>query len=145
MIAQRFMRVMLPEEPLPAVVDLQVDGLQPGTYAACVRCVAPCGCESSPSPSSFLTVGATQEVSMATHPQNMQIVASHALATAPAALPLSCPPNFSTPPSCPPPPSAPPSLHLSAIVPSASAMLPQIPEEAIDDIGNQGFEILTLD
>jgi hypothetical protein len=145
MIAQRFMRVMLPEEPLPVVVDLQVDGLQSGTYAACVRCVAPCGCESSPSPSSFLSVGATQEVSMATRPQNIQVVASNALATAPAALPLSCPPHFGTPPSCPPPPSAPPSLHLSAIVPSSSAMLPQIPEEAIDDIGNEGFEILTLD
>merc|ERR1711959_55201 len=140
MTAQRFMRVMLPDGPLPAVVDLQVDGLQPGTYAACVRCVAPCGCESSPSPSSFLVVGtATQEKNMAS-PQAMQIVA-----TAPAPLPLSCPPHFTTPPSCPPPPSAPPSLPLSAIVPSASAMLPQIPEEAMDDIGNEGCDILTLD
>jgi len=141
MIAQRFMRVMLPDGPLPAVVDLQVDGLQPGTYAACVRCVAPCGCESSTSPSSFLVVGtATQEKSTSSPPQAMQIVA-----TAPAPLPLSCPPHFTTPPSCPPPPSAPPSLPLSAIVPSASAMLPQIPEEAMDDIGNEGCDILTLD
>jgi len=141
MIAQRFMRVMLPDGPLPAVVDLQVDGLQPGTYAACVRCVAPCGCESSASPSSFLVVGtAAQEKNMASPLQAMQIVA-----TAPAPLPLSCPPHFTTPPSCPPPPNAPPSLPLSAIVPSASAMLPQIPEEAMDDIGNEGCEILTLD
>merc|ERR1712061_755994 len=37
-----------------ALMDLRVDGLQPGTYAACVRCVAPCGCESACSPWAIL-------------------------------------------------------------------------------------------
>merc|ERR1719271_1218364 len=57
MIAQQFMRPM-PEGVVASLVDLRVDGLQPNNeYFARVRCVAPCGCESAPSPWSFLPAG----------------------------------------------------------------------------------------
>lgn len=51
--AERFTRAV-PEILPEALVELRVGNLNPGAYAACVRCVAPCGCESAPSPWSFL-------------------------------------------------------------------------------------------
>ena len=49
---ERFLRAA-PATAAGSVVELRVGGLQPGScrsYAASVRCVAHCGCESSPSP-----------------------------------------------------------------------------------------------
>lgn len=129
MQSQRYMRVMLPEGILPALVDLRVDGLEASPYAACVRCVAPCGCESAPSQWSFLHLGSMVPVT------TMQMVQPTVLASAPV---LS-----STPQPCPPPPSTPPSLPLSALVPTVT--LPQIPEEALDVVGNANDDVLTLD
>jgi len=51
--AERFTRAV-PEILPEALVELRVGNLNPGAYAACVRCVAPCGCESAPSAWSFL-------------------------------------------------------------------------------------------
>lgn len=50
---QRFTRA-LPESVGEALVELRVGNLQRHGYAACVRCIAPCGCESAPSPWSYL-------------------------------------------------------------------------------------------
>jgi len=47
-------RRAVPEILREFLVELRVSNLQPGSYGACVRCVAACGCESSPSPWSFL-------------------------------------------------------------------------------------------
>lgn len=51
--AERFTRAV-PEILPEALVELRVGNLNHGAYAACVRCVAPCGCESAPSAWSFL-------------------------------------------------------------------------------------------
>jgi len=51
--AERFTRTV-PEVMPEALVELRVGNLNAGAYAACVRCVAPCGCESAPSSWSFL-------------------------------------------------------------------------------------------
>merc|ERR1712224_314569 len=56
MAAQQFIHVS-PEGPLPSVMEIQVDGLRPSVYGACIRCVAPCGCESQSSPWSIMRVG----------------------------------------------------------------------------------------
>merc|ERR1712232_443620 len=56
MASQRYLHVS-PGGVLPTVTDVQVDGLQPSVYAASVRCVAPCGCESACSPWSFSRLG----------------------------------------------------------------------------------------
>lgn len=50
---ERFTRAV-PEILPEALVELRVGNLNPGAYAACVRCVAPCGSESAPSAWSFL-------------------------------------------------------------------------------------------
>jgi len=47
-------RRAVPDNLREFLVELRVSNLQPGSYGACVRCVAACGCESSPSPWSFL-------------------------------------------------------------------------------------------
>lgn len=52
-VAERFTRAV-PEILPEALVELRVGNLNPGAYAACVRCVAPCGCESTPSEWSFM-------------------------------------------------------------------------------------------
>eukprot|EP00929_Paragymnodinium_shiwhaense_P013629 TRINITY_DN121470_c0_g1_i1.p1 TRINITY_DN121470_c0_g1~~TRINITY_DN121470_c0_g1_i1.p1 ORF type:complete len:850 (+),score=170.28 TRINITY_DN121470_c0_g1_i1:156-2705(+) len=51
--SERFTRAV-PEGMTEALVELRVGNLQPTAYAACVRCVAPCGSESLPSPWSYL-------------------------------------------------------------------------------------------
>jgi hypothetical protein len=133
MLAQRFMRAA-PEGAPPALVDLRIDGLQPGPYAACVRSIAPCGCESTPSPWSFLQVGA-----MTVMPSGG---AGLLLPPAPASVAPAAA-QCSILHTCPPPPSMPPALPLSTAVPVCME-LPSIPEE-LNDTPGCGNEILTLD
>lgn len=122
MMAQRFLRPMQ-EGALPALVDLRVDGLQPTAYSSCVRCIAPCGCESAPSAWSFFPLGSLPAPNMASAPQMLA-------PTAP-----------SSPPMCPPPPCAPPSFSFTTTAPTT---LPPIFEETMDT-GNCCEEPLTLD
>lgn len=49
---ERFQRAV-PEGVTEPLVELRIGNLQPGSYGACVRGIAPCGCESAPSPWSF--------------------------------------------------------------------------------------------
>merc|ERR1711966_66233 len=97
MASQRFVRGM-PAGLLPPLVDLRVDGLQPSAYAASVRCVAPCGCESACSPWSFLALASVPP---------------------PVAPAFPLPPNGSAASLCPPPPFAAPALPASATMPTA--------------------------
>merc|ERR1712187_26098 len=64
-LSQRFVRVASPDV-MASLTELRIDGLQPGAYAACVRCVAPCGCESIPSPWATLHVASSPPCGM--HP-----------------------------------------------------------------------------
>lgn len=129
---QRFIQGT-PEGVLPALMDLELEGLQPGAYAACVRSKAPCGCESVCSPWSFLTLGLAPPTEVAPLQPVVHVMPSNPSPAAPVAINM--------PPACPPPPSAPPCLPLTAVAqPSA---LPPIPEETIDTIAKD--EILTLD
>jgi len=134
MASQQYIHVS-PEGLLPAVMDVQVDGLRPSVYGACVRCVAPCGCESTSSPWSILRVGWVQPA-----PASTTSPALHALL-----------PNMPTGvPSvgllaCPPPPTAPPSLPLTVTTSAATTTLPPIPEETCDIVGSCSHDILTLD
>lgn len=50
---ERFSR-NVPENLQEPLVELRVTNLQRGSYGACVRCLAPCGCESAPSAWSFM-------------------------------------------------------------------------------------------
>jgi len=124
MASQRFVRGT-PAGILPQLVDLRVEGLQNSTYAASVRCVAPCGCETVSSPWSFLALAAVPPP------------------VAPA-FPMP-PPQVSAASLCPPPPSAPPTLPMSATMPAVPPALPPIPEETHDIMGTCSDEILTLD
>jgi len=128
MTAQRFVRGM-PAGTLPALIDLRVEGLQPSAYAASVRCVAPCGCESASSPWSFLALA----------PFPPPVTPAFQML-----LPNESPP-FHAASLCPPPPSAPPALPVSATMPTAPPVLPPIPEETHDTMGSYNEEILTLD
>lgn len=127
MVSQRYLHAM-PEGSLPFVMDMWMHNLQPGAYAACVRCIAPCGCESTCSPWSCAQLG---------------LAAPMASAPAPAMLLLPPNPPSHIPQTCPPPPSAPPSLPLTKI-PGAST-LPTISEESLGAAGLAEDEILTLD
>jgi len=130
MTSQRFMRCS-PEGVLPPLMDLRVDGLQTCSYAACLRCVAPCGCESIPSPWSVLPlVWAPPSGSMPLAPA-LHMLPPNAPTIAPAFFPMG-----------PPAPSGPP-LFLSS-VPASPAALPPIPEDAVAAVGDCE-EILTLD
>lgn len=139
MIAQQFMRPM-PEGVVASLVDLRVDGLQPNNeYFARVRCVAPCGCESAPSPWSFLPAGSIAP--SGTVPLAPQILIPNAPMAAVGAAPQLCPTPTNVLQIC-PPPSAPPSLPLAAT--TSTAALPPIPEEAMET-GPCSDEVLTLD
>lgn len=124
--SQRFMRAMLAETSLPPLVDLQVEGLQPGTYAACIRCVAPCGCESAASPWSFFASGDAATSSMPSMCPSVP-VASQVLT-----------------PACPPPPSSPP-CFLSTVQEDGSSRPHSLEQAAFvaSPAGEDG--ILTLD
>lgn len=100
--SQRFVRSAAPDI-VPALTDLRIDGLQLGTYGACVRCVAPCGCESVCSPWAVLPPSCGMPPSAPT--VHMQPPPS---APAPIAI--------LTPDLC-PPPIAPPSLPVTSSVP----------------------------
>lgn len=121
MTTQRYIHVH-PDGPLPSLMDVQVDGLPPSTYAACVRCVAPCGAESASSPFSFMQVGWSPPPPLAPIAAPMvpalQAVPAN-VAPAPAATLLSCPP----PPVAPAPTSFPPAAAV------LSTTLAPIPEE----------------
>lgn len=130
MTAQRFMRV--PEPVLSHLTDLRLEGLQPGSYAACMRCVSLCGCESAPSAWSFLPVAAAVQ----TGPMPSACAFGDFLVSPPS-VPAGLP--GATTHFCPPPPVAPPSLPLTATMPTAT--LPAICEEA----SPAGEDILCLD
>lgn len=137
--SQRYLHPM-PDGVLPFVMDLRVDNMQPGSYAANVRCIAPCGCESTCSPWSFGAVGTLVPPAAP---------ALHLLqpATAPSIVPAVIPsvaPQGVVPHACPPPPNAPPTLPVTATVPDSSG-LPPIPEESLEAAGVGSDEILTLD
>jgi len=132
-ISQRFVRT--PNVGfVTALTDLQIDGLQAGSYAARVRCVAPCGCESAPSPWATLPLGFAASCGV---PPSAPAVDVFLPPSAPAPVPALLP-NV-----CPPPPNAPPSLPLTSIVAPASP--PGFPEEVDDDVMNFNDEVLTLD
>lgn len=132
MTTQRFMRGVS-ESVLPALMDLRVDGLRSSACAACVRCVAPCGCEAAPSPWSYVTPF---------QPLAPPVGSTLLLPPPPQASGLGLMPQM-----CPPPPAAPPSLPLTTVqVPTVT--LPAIPEEhgATGDMpANCTEECLTLD
>jgi len=138
MVAQRFLHGT-PEGVLPSLMNLGVDGLQATAYAACVRCVAPCGCESAASSWSFVSGMAAMAPAMnmlqpqAPAPHHMMQPAA-SMPNASVVLPHACPP---------PPPSAPPSFPASHTMPTLP--LAPIPEEAAI-VSESGCEdILTLD
>jgi len=128
MASQRYIHVA-PEGPLPAVMDAQVDVPQPGMYGACIRCIAPCGCESTCSPWSTCQVGWVQPSGV------------HALHLMPPNAPAGMPSVRVL--ACPPPPTAPPTFP--AATAAVLATLPPIPEEPADIVGHCSDEILTLD
>jgi len=131
MVAQRFMHGM-PEGVLQPLLNLRVDGLQHSAYAACIRCVAPCGCESAPSQWSFVSNVAMAPAMYMSAPDMMP-------ANMPSTAQVDIPPH-----ACPPPPSAPPCFpaNVTSMVPTPP--LAPIPEEAIPmDSGCE--DILTLD
>lgn len=105
MVNQRFMRGQA-DQPLPALTSMQIDGFRSGNPAACVRCVAPCGCESAPSSWSFLPLG------------QMMPPAAPTVAAPMVSVQRVCP-NASIPP-CPPPQNAP---LLSTTIPASEAVL----------------------
>jgi len=119
---------------VPALTDLQIDGLQAGSYAARVRCVAPCGCESAPSAWATLPLG---------------FVASYRVPPSASAVNVLLPPSAPAPISallpdlCPPPPKAPPSLPFTSI--AATASPPGCPQEVADNVLSFNDEVLTLD
>merc|ERR1711998_768583 len=86
MASQRYLHAM-PEGALPFVMDMWLQNLQPGAYAACVRCIAPCGCESTCSPWSFAQLGCAAPV-MSTPAPTVVLLPS----SAPSVLPQTCPP-----------------------------------------------------
>lgn len=135
---ERFHRTVS-ENQAEALVELRVVNLQPGSYGACVRCIAPDGCESAPSPWSFLppawlqspatlgwhmppqAVGATQQPP--TYLQSAPSAAGGAtlLSTSPGTAPPAAPSlvSSSTHHSPPPPPAEPPAVQAAAPPPSA--------------------------
>jgi len=129
MIGQRFTHVS-PEGMLPALMNMHIDGLQSNAYAACVRCVAPCGCESTSSPWSSVS-GAVPSASAVQ--MLVPNVPFYALAAAPVVASHSCPP----------PPLAPPTLSLAAT--STQIPLPPILEEGAASINICPEDVLTLD
>jgi len=133
MVAQRFTHIS-PEGMLPTLMTMHLDGLQHSSYAACVRCVAPCGCESTASPWSFVSgaIPLAPPVHMLA-PNVAQLLQPNAPTAAPHH-------------SCPPPPMAPPTFPSTASLSPMPMPLPPILEEgAMSVIDNCPEDILTLD
>lgn len=154
---QKFMRVMLPEGNMPHLVDLQVDGMEPGPYAACIRCVAPCACESVASQWSYMQIpsiapailSSAPPIVMPAMPVSSVPVTTMPLGSipftsgAPMCVPVATAPTAILPSICPPPPLAPPSIPAS--VTKSPSLLPGIPEEVVVGSGPESQEVLTLD
>jgi hypothetical protein len=132
MISQQFMRGVS-EILLPPLMDLRVDGLRSNQCVACVRCIAPCGCESPCSAWSYLPTA--QPVVPATTLLLPQILPLPKGVGADQGVILH---------SCPPPPTAPPTLP-SSVAQVPTVTLPAIPEESGKLLRNCSEECLTLD
>lgn len=145
--AERFTRAV-PEILPEALVELRVGNLNPGAYAACVRCVAPCGCESAPSAWSFLPpvwlppppaslgLGWPGAPGQAMMPEPMLAAALGAAApsTQPAFLSTLLATSPTAPSSAqqlPPPPSAPPSWPATSSAPALAATSTSADDEAL--------------
>jgi hypothetical protein len=135
MVSQRFTHVS-PAGALPSLMSLRVDGLQPSSYAACVRCVALCGCESACSAWSFLS-------GMVPFTSALPMLPPSAVASYPVTMSSSGVVAAASSVSICPPPSAPPALPSTARVPGT--LLPPVPEESVDIADVRPEEILTLD
>lgn len=127
MTVQQYTRVA-PDGPLPVLMDLRVDGLRPSSYAARLRCIAPCACESACSPWSALLSARPAQFSEVPLVEAAQDVSP--LPMAPTALTF-IPHVFSQ--ACPPPPSAPPSISAGS---APTRVLPPVPEGAADDLAS---------
>lgn len=119
--SERFTRAV-PEGMAEALVELRVGNLHPGVYAACVRCVAPCGCESTPSPwsvlpSAWLPPAPTPQPPYMGPPWQAPTV--HQAYMAPAVVPISAAP--------PRPPVAPPAMQAFTVPGSAGSLPIQAP------------------
>jgi len=86
MAYQRFVHPQPSNGTVPHMIELVVDGLPSGTYSSCVRSVAPCGCESAPSPWSIIFLGFGGAMSFAPISQPPQDVPT-IVATSPPVLP----------------------------------------------------------
>lgn len=126
MASQHYTRVT-PDGPLPFLMDLRIDGLRPSSYVSRLYCIAPCGCQSPPSPWSVLSVACALPLAGMPFANASQIVTPHA-AVASSAITI-IPDVFSQ--SCPPPPSAPPAISVAA---APTTVLPPVPEVAADDV-----------
>jgi len=130
-----------PENPVEPLVELRVVNLQPGSYGACVRCSAPCGCESASSAWSFLPpmwapmASCWQQGPMPT--QVHQAIAPPPAQPSPKYVPS--PSLLSTNPLPPPPPADPPATALVGGS-SGSAHIGGPPAAAAG-----GAEVLVLD
>lgn len=158
---ERFHRVV-PDNLREVLVELRVGNLQPaGSYGACVRSVAPCGCESSPSPWSFAPPswfppplpmagwpGAMPPQVNAQQPHPAQLQSpSPLLATNPGSAPTTGLP--------PPPPSDPPAMEgaaseLEASAPTTTtgghvAPASGVPASGAEAPGVSGADALVLD
>jgi hypothetical protein len=117
---ERFHRVV-PDNLREVLVELRVGNLQPtGSYGACVRSVAPCGCESSPSPWSFAPSSwFPPPLPMAgwagTLPPQANAQQLHPAHLQPSPLLATNPGSASSTGLPPPPPSDPPSVEGAAV------------------------------
>eukprot|EP00927_Polykrikos_kofoidii_P053925 TRINITY_DN48441_c0_g1_i1.p1 TRINITY_DN48441_c0_g1~~TRINITY_DN48441_c0_g1_i1.p1 ORF type:complete len:812 (-),score=131.48 TRINITY_DN48441_c0_g1_i1:296-2731(-) len=125
--SERFTRAV-PEGMAEALVELRVGNLHPGVYAACIRCVAPCGCESTPSPWSFLPPAWLPPTPSAQPPY---MASSWQPSTVHPAYMPSSPMPVGAPPLPPRPPPAPPTLQ-AFVQPGGSANLAVAPIAAPD-------------
>merc|ERR1711988_481437 len=133
---QRFVRTV-PENLAVPLIDFRVSGLRPSAYASCVRCVAPCGCQSAPSRWSYLP------------PSGMSPPASLPAAACQISPPLHVPQAVQQIPetmlgqvSHPPPPNLP--VLSTAPITTLSA-LAAVPEETADDAEDGSCDALVLD
>lgn len=150
--AERFTRAV-PEIMPEALVELRVGNLNPGAYAACVRCVAPCGFESAPSAWSFLPPlwlpppplgwqpGMPAQVPLGgMQPVEPTLAALPGITATGQTLLATSPTAQSAAQQPPPPPSAPPSWPAASPPPAAPAG-----SAAVAAVGTAEDEALVLD